>query len=401
MNSIAIRISIALITFIAGVCLASVLVLPSRNPVIDPVSTPVIEPVSMNNTKPTLEMVFVLDTTGSMSGLIEGAKQRIWGIVNEVMQTSAHPAVRIGLVAYRDRGDQYVTQVLPLTEDLDKVYTMLMDYRADGGGDGPEDVRSALAMGVGKAGWAQAGPNLAQIIFLVGDAPPHDNYVDVPDTLITAANAVQKGMIVNTIQCGMESETTRVWKVIAQRGQGQYFAIAQDGGVQAIATPYDEQLSQLATKLGGTFVAYGFGGGADGEAKRTAVARRAEGVEARVGASAPAQAKAERALNKAVSSEAYVGDLLQSIENGSLKLEAVKKDDLPADLQKLEPSERQQEIEKRLAERRNIRAQILSLSKQRDEFISAEKKKNGGKQNGFDAAVANALKEQMALKGIK
>jgi Mg-chelatase subunit ChlD len=401
MNSITIRISIALITFIAGVWLASVWILPSRNPTIEPVSTPVNEPVPMSTTKPTLEMVFVLDTTGSMGGLIEGAKQRIWGIVNEVMQSPAHPAVRIGLVAYRDRGDQYVTQVLPLTEDLDKVYTRLMDYHAVGGGDGPEDVRSALAAGVSKAGWAQAGPNLAQIIFLVGDAPPHDNYVDVPDTLTTAANAVQKGMTVNTIQCGGESETTRVWRVIAQRGQGQYFAIAQDGGVQAIATPYDEQLGQLATKLGGTFISYGFGGEADSEAKRDAVATEAAGVETRVEASAPARAKAERALNKAISSEAYVGDLLQSIENGSLKLEAVKKEDLPADLQKLEPSERQQEIEKRLAERRDIRAQILSLSKQREEFISAEKKKNGGKQNGFDAAVANALKEQMALKGIR
>src|SRR2546421_6324193 len=88
--------------------------------------------------KPTLEMVFVLDTTGSMGGLIDGAKQRIWGIVNDVMKSSAHPAVKIGLVAYRDHGDEYVTKVLPLTNDLDKVYSTLMDYRAAGGGDTPE-----------------------------------------------------------------------------------------------------------------------------------------------------------------------------------------------------------------------------------------------------------------------
>src|SRR6266540_3041669 len=56
--------------------------------------------------KAALEMVFVLDTTGSMGGLIEGAKQRIWGIVNEVMQSASHPSVRVGLVAYRDRGDE-------------------------------------------------------------------------------------------------------------------------------------------------------------------------------------------------------------------------------------------------------------------------------------------------------
>ena len=85
-----------------------------------------------------MEMVFVLDTTGSMGGLLSGAKQRIWGIVNEVMQTSSLSSVKVGLVAYRDRGDQYITQVLPLTEDLDKVYSTLMDYQAAGGGDEAE-----------------------------------------------------------------------------------------------------------------------------------------------------------------------------------------------------------------------------------------------------------------------
>ena len=63
-----------------------------------------IAPVSLANNDRTLEMVFVLDTTGSMGGLIDGAKQRIWGIVNDVMQSSSHPSVKIGLVAYRDRG---------------------------------------------------------------------------------------------------------------------------------------------------------------------------------------------------------------------------------------------------------------------------------------------------------
>src|SRR4029078_1105742 len=108
-----------------------------------------------------LEMVFVLDTTGSMGGLIDGAKQRIWGIVNDVMQTPAKPNVGVGLVAYRDHGDSYVTQVLPLTNDLDKVYTTLMEYRANGGGDGPEDVRQALSDGVRKAGWSKPQANTA------------------------------------------------------------------------------------------------------------------------------------------------------------------------------------------------------------------------------------------------
>jgi Mg-chelatase subunit ChlD len=169
MNSLTFRIITALLTFIIGIGVATAWVLHKHQAVIQPV-TIAEAPATANES--VLEMVFVLDTTGSMGGLLEGAKQRIWGIVNEVMQSSGHPAVRIGLVAYRDRGDQYVTQVLPLTNDLDKVYSTLMDYQAGGGGDTPEDVRQALVDGVRRAGWSQSTSRIAQIIFLVGDAPP-------------------------------------------------------------------------------------------------------------------------------------------------------------------------------------------------------------------------------------
>ena len=399
MNSLMFRITTASLTFLIGVGIATAWVLNAHEPVIPPVAT---DTLAATSASATLEMVFVLDTTGSMGGLIEGAKQRIWGIVNEVMQSSSRPAVKIGLVAYRDRGDQYVTQVLPLTEDLDKVYATLMDYRAGGGGDGPEDVRRALADGVKRAGWSQGSARLAQVIFLVGDAPPHDDYRDEEDTVVTAATAVQMGMIVNTIQCGSLAETTRVWQAIAQRGQGQYFAIAQDGGVQTIATPYDQQLGELATKLGGTYVAYGGGAGEAGDSYRSAMKGYADSTEAKVYTSVAPEAQAERALNKAVNRQAYVGDLLQNIENGSAKLESVKDEDLPADLRQLSPEARKQEVERRLTARREMRAQIVSLSKQRDEYVAAERKKqNGGKASGFDAAVSAALKAQLARKGIK
>jgi Mg-chelatase subunit ChlD len=378
--------------FVVGVGAAIALVRDTK-------SEPPVRPVSTE--EKTLEMVFVLDTTGSMGGLIEGAKQRIWGIINEVMQTPAHPSVRVGLVAYRDNGDQYVTQTLPLTNDLDKVYTTLMDYRADGGGDTPENVRRALADGVNKAGWSKNTSNIAQIVFLVGDAPPHEDYKNEPDTLATTASAVKAGMIVNTIQCGAADDTRQIWQTIARRGEGQYFAIAQDGGVQIVSTPFDARLAELGNKLGSTYLAYGGGAGAGGVQFRRDASARQSSAEEKVSTAAPAAAQAERAFNKALNKDAYVGDLLQSIENESVKLDDVKAEDLPDDLKKLSPEERKKEIERRLAERKKIRDEIVTLSKQRDEHITAERKKATGGQNGFDAAVATALKAQMAKKGIK
>jgi uncharacterized protein YegL len=183
MNSLPVKILTAILTFALGVGVASFWLTRWFHPVI--------EPVAIQQPAARLEMVFVLDTTGSMGALIDGAKQRIWGIVNEVMQES-HSSVRIGLVAYRDRGDEYVTKILPLTADLDRVYTTLMDYRANGGGDEAEDVRTALAEAVYKVNWSASASDLSQIVFLVGDAPPHNDYTSASDTLISAAGALRK-----------------------------------------------------------------------------------------------------------------------------------------------------------------------------------------------------------------
>ena len=351
------------------------------------------KPIVTTDKRDTLEMVFVLDTTGSMGGLIEGAKQRIWGIINDVMQKESRPRVRVGLVAYRDLSDEYVTKITPITEDLDLVYTNLMAFQAGGGGDEPENVRKALAEGVKKAGWAPTRKGLAQIVFLVGDAPPQ-NYVQESDVLVTTAEAVRRNMIVNTIQCGVIAGTKEIWQNIALRGEGKYFAIAQDGGVQAITTPYDAKLAELAVKIGKTYVTYG-----TVSAQISNIARQSS-AEQKIKTEASMGAQADRAVNKAVNSFSYDGDLVQDVENQVVKVEDVKEEQLPADLKKLSVGGRKKEIEKRIAERKTIRAEILALSKQRDEYLETERKKMK-RQDGFDAAVGQALQEQLLKKGIK
>ncbi|HZT82441.1 MAG TPA: vWA domain-containing protein, partial [Gemmataceae bacterium] len=123
--------------------------------------------------KPKIEVVFCLDTTGSMTGLIEGAKAKIWTICNQIAGGKPTPELKVGLVAYRDRGkEEYVTRVFDLTDDLDAVHGQLKGFRAAGGGDFPESVNEALHVAVNKITWGQDKSAL-RIIFLVGDAPPH------------------------------------------------------------------------------------------------------------------------------------------------------------------------------------------------------------------------------------
>src|SRR5205085_11891242 len=100
--------------------------------------------------KPQVEIVFCLDTTGSMGGLIDGAKAKIWAICNQVASGKPVPDLKVGLVAFRDRGDEYITKVFDLTDDLDAVHGHLRGFQAAGGGDEPESVNQALYDAVNK-----------------------------------------------------------------------------------------------------------------------------------------------------------------------------------------------------------------------------------------------------------
>src|SRR4029077_3038680 len=72
--------------------------------------------------KPRIEVCFVLDTTGSMGGLIEGAKKKIWSITKKMISAKPTPELKLGLIGYRDRGDEYVTKSFQLTDDIDSIY---------------------------------------------------------------------------------------------------------------------------------------------------------------------------------------------------------------------------------------------------------------------------------------
>jgi len=144
--------------------------------------------------RPTVEVAFVLDTTGSMGGLIEGAKRKIWSIATAIVDSNPDADIRMGLVAYRDIGDDYVTRTFDLTADIQDLYANLLELKARGGGDWPESVNEALDVAVNKLRWTQAS-DVRRIVFLVGDAPPHMDYAQDTKYPTTLAVAKQKDII--------------------------------------------------------------------------------------------------------------------------------------------------------------------------------------------------------------
>jgi hypothetical protein len=341
--------------------------------------------------KPRVEVCFVLDTTGSMGGLIEGAKQKIWHIANQIISAKPTPEVRLALIGYRDRGDEYVTKLFDLTDDIDAVYGNLRGFAAGGGGDTPESVNQALHEAVTKISWSQSR-DVLKIIFLVGDAPPHMDYKDDVKYPEVCQLAAKRDVIINTVQCGNIAGTREIWQEIAKLAEGTYTAIAQDGAMASIATPMDDKIAKLNREIGGTLIGYG-------AARREVMAKQVAAE------SAPAPAMADRLAYNAASGKTVQGrgELIDAISGGIIRLDDVKKDQLPDELRKLSDAELKAYVEKKQTERSELQAQLAQLLKQREEFIAAERKRlsTTGKGDAFDEKVAETIRAQAARKGIR
>jgi Mg-chelatase subunit ChlD len=340
--------------------------------------------------KPRVKVVFCLDTTSSMTHLIEGAKQKIWAIANQIASGKPTPELKIGLVAFRDRGDACITKVIDLNDDLDDIYGHLRGFKAEGGGDIPESVNQALDDAVNKIKWSKDDQTL-RIIFLVGDAPPHMDYKDDVKYPETCKKAVEKGIIINTVQCGNDPECTKHWKEICQKAEGTFVQIPQEGGVVAIETPYDKRLGEINKELAKGTLVYGDARmRRDGESKKD------------IAAGLPAASAADRAATAAKGGKAAAYDLLDAIKAKQIKLEELKDDQLPEELRKLKPEERKEYLAKLEKDRAELNKEALDLDKKRADFIANEQAKSKDKgKNAFDSEVLEILRKQAKKQKIE
>jgi hypothetical protein len=347
--------------------------------------------------RPAVEVVFVLDTTGSMGGLIAAAKEKIWSIANTLATADPAPDIRMGLVGYRDRGDQYVTVVTPLTEDLDAVYTNLMQFRADGGGDGPESVNQALYEAVTRPHWRR-DPEIYRVIFLVGDAPPHMDYQDDVQYAETCRLANMNDIVINTIQCGSMAETAPVWRRIARLAEGQYFRVAQSGSAVLYETPYDEPIAALSEKLDSTRIYYG------DASHVAAMEERKREADAIYEAAAPS-AVAKRTIFNAgkAGTKNFLGsqELVDDVSSGRVALEDVKEKELPEELKGMSLQERKTFVADRGAERRTLQKKIEDLAAKRQTYIEEKVKQEAGEgAASLDAQIYRCIQAQAAEKEI-
>jgi Mg-chelatase subunit ChlD len=175
--------------------------------------------------KPAIDVLFVLDTTGSMSEEIEGVKDTLRAVVGKL---DGKASVRAGVVEYKDRTDDLVTKVYPMTRDLSALSTSIKGLSASGGGDTPEDLNSALAVAMRDVAWDDQA--VARIAFVIADAPPHLDYENVPKYSESAKKAAQRGVKLFTVSAsGMDDMGQAVFRQIAQATGGTNMFVLRGG----------------------------------------------------------------------------------------------------------------------------------------------------------------------------
>ncbi len=180
-----------------------------------------------------LDVVFVLDTTGSMSGELGEVQDRVRQLATSMTAARDGERLRFGIVAYRDRGDEYVTLPFDLSGDIAAAEAFLGSLRADGGGDGPEAVVAAVAAALWEMSWDRSD-GVERQVFLIGDAPPHLDYADDPEPDDLVGEARRSRIVVNTIGCrSLPPQGVEFFRSLAYATEGSYQHI---GRVEA-ATP--------------------------------------------------------------------------------------------------------------------------------------------------------------------
>jgi hypothetical protein len=338
-----------------------------------------------------VDLVLCLDTSGSMEGLIDGARRKLWSVVSELATAKPTPRLRVALLTYGSPGDAeagFVVLQTDLTEDLDLVSEKLFALTTNGG---DEYVGRVLSNALDRLAWAE--PEGLRIAFVAGnESADQDRVKSFRDE---AARAVTRGVVVNAIYCGGADDGDAAgWRELASLGRGRFAHIDHDHGTVAIATPYDEKLGRLSTALNKTYVAYG-DRAEEARARQVAQDANAEG--------AGAPAAAERAAAKA--GRLYdngAWDLVDRMKEEDFDLEKVAEKDLPEAMQKMTLEQRRAHLEQRRQEREKIQAEIQDLDAKRRAFVAEEQKRlQLDDSRGLDRALREAIREQGAQRGLE
>lgn len=349
---------------------------------------------------PTISIALLLDTSNSMDGLIGQAKAQLWNVVNRFrsckrngMKDGVAPVLRIALYQYGNsklpQSSGYIEMVSPFTTDLDSLSEKLFGLQTDGGN---EYCGAVIGRAAKELAWGEC-PGDLNLIFIAGNEPFTQGDVPYAESI---ADGVRKKIRINTIHCGTYQEgVDGKWRDGATLGRGNYNVIDQSEDVRHIVTPYDDEISRLGVEVNTTYLAYG----TEGRHSQARQRDMDEKMSSSLAGGASHEAVVQRAITK--NSANYRNsnwDLVDATKDGEVKLEELKKEDTPKELQGLTVIEQTKKIEELRTRRLEINKRVAELNTQREIFIR-QQQKGGAKDTTLGAALLEAIDKQAKEEG--
>ncbi len=337
-----------------------------------------------------VDLVLALDTSSSMNGLIDAARQKMWDMVTLLEKAQPRPELRVGLISYGNSGydhaSGWVRTDIDLTNDLDAVYGRLFGLTTGGG---EEYVARAVQVATRSMTWSPDQDAL-RIVFVAGnESADQDPQVRLEEALAAARG---RGIYVNAVYCGPSGAGDAAgWALVAKLGQGRFAAIDHNHTV-AIAAPQDDELRRLSEALNHTYVAYGSAG----------TARQAnQAAQDKNAAATSAPAAAARAVGKAsglYNAEAW--DLVDATRNKKRDLATMDARELPQELAALPAPKRAEYVEEKAKARAELQGRIHALSGDRERYLAAERRKAKPAAASMDEALLGGIKQEAEAAGF-
>ncbi len=212
--------------------------------------------------KTLLDAAFVVDATGSMGDEMDYLKAELTDVIRKVSNDNTALEIRTGAVFYRDEEDDYLTRKSDFTEDISETVSFIQKQNAEGGGDFPEAVHTAMDVALNDLEWSDDAR--ARLMFLVLDAPPHDDPAIIKKINRLVALASRKGVrLIPVVSSGIDKETEFLMRYMAIATGGTYIFLTDDSGIgnshlQPTIGKYEvEYLNDLMVRVIDGYVARG------------------------------------------------------------------------------------------------------------------------------------------------
>jgi hypothetical protein len=343
----------------------------------------------------TVQIALILDTSGSMNGLINQARSHLWKMVDDLGKMTRVVdgkirGVRIELALF-EYGNQslpassgFIRQVLPFTGDLDQVSEQLHALFTNGG---DEYAGQAIQTAVTSLAWS-SDPAALRFIFLAGN----ESFLQGPIAAAVAMEqAAARDIAVQLIHCGGPEAT---WSAAAALAKSDLVTIDQNQVAQHVPSPQDDAILRLGSELNGTYLAYG----ADGQAS---VARQAS-ADASSARLSPKVALERSQLKAKKGYRNDRWDVVDAVDKDARWLENAKDDALPAELRGKSLAEKQQIVAAKAASRSAIKAKIAKLEAERAAFLAAERARKGtAEASSLETELLKTSRKVAARKGYK